>query len=114
MARRVAAHLDFPTGSAAIAVTVTVPLPQNMSRNGRPEPEVIMNVRFQPYTLMFTHLTCLQYADGFAYSKGKMEEAFRPGGILEKPPTKPAKDPNAPPIKREDIDLIVRCTYLVA
>ncbi|KAG9226524.1 hypothetical protein CCMSSC00406_0005809 [Pleurotus cornucopiae] len=61
-----------------------------MSRNGRPEPEVIMN-----------------YADGFAYSKGKMEEAFRPGGILEKPPTKPAKDPNAPPIKREDIDLIV-------
>ncbi|KAG5221016.1 Golgi apyrase [Salix suchowensis] len=55
----------------------------------------------------------MNYADGFAYSKGKMEEAFRPGGILEKPPTKPAKDSNAPQIKREDIDLIVRCTYVL-
>ncbi|CAA7270970.1 unnamed protein product [Cyclocybe aegerita] len=65
-----------------------------MSRsNGRSEPEVIVN-----------------YGDGFAYSKHKMEEAFRPGGFLEKPPAKPAaiKDPSAPVLKREDVDLIVR------
>ncbi|KAF9557145.1 hypothetical protein CPC08DRAFT_693608 [Agrocybe pediades] len=68
-----------------------------MSRsNGRLEPEVIMN-----------------YADGFAYSKHKMEEAFRPGGFLEKPAAKSpnslahARDPSAPPLKREDIDLLV-------
>ncbi|KAF8237698.1 hypothetical protein L208DRAFT_1355988 [Tricholoma matsutake] len=58
--------------------------------NGRPEPEVIMN-----------------YGDGFSYSKGKMEEAYRAGGILEKPPTKATKDPSASTLKREDIDLIV-------
>jgi len=58
--------------------------------NGRPEPEVIMN-----------------YADGFSYSKGKMEEAFRPGGILEKAPAKAAKDHLVPVPKREDVDLIV-------
>ena len=48
-----------------------------------------------------------QYADGFAYSKHKMEEAFRPGGFLEKVAPKPpavARDP----LKREDVDLIVR------
>ncbi|KAH9484450.1 hypothetical protein JR316_0003932 [Psilocybe cubensis] len=68
-----------------------------MSRtNGRLEPEVIMN-----------------YADGFAYSKGKMEEAFRPGGFLDKPAAKSpasianAKESNTPALKREDIDLIV-------
>ncbi|KAF8891383.1 hypothetical protein BD779DRAFT_1514949 [Infundibulicybe gibba] len=63
-----------------------------MSSNGRPEPEVIVN-----------------YTDGFAYSKGKMEEAFRAGGILEKAPTKTpaitAKDGGV--LKREDIDLIM-------
>ncbi|KAF5387047.1 hypothetical protein D9615_001531 [Tricholomella constricta] len=62
-----------------------------MSRsNGRPESEVIMN-----------------FADGFSYSKGKMEEAFRAGGILEKAPTKAAKDPAVAALKREDIDLVV-------
>ncbi|KAG5636283.1 hypothetical protein H0H81_008538 [Sphagnurus paluster] len=63
-----------------------------MSRsNGRPEPEVIMN-----------------FADGFSYSKGKMEEAFRPGGLLEKAaPAKAAKDPAVAALKRDDIDLVV-------
>ncbi|KAF8969586.1 hypothetical protein BDZ97DRAFT_1794061 [Flammula alnicola] len=68
-----------------------------MSRsNGRLEPEVIMN-----------------YVDGFAYSKHKMEEAFRPGGFLEKAAAKSpaalahAKDPAMPAPKREDVDLIV-------
>ncbi|KAI4524489.1 hypothetical protein EV122DRAFT_224549 [Schizophyllum commune] len=60
------------------------------STNGRPEPEVIV-----------------QYLDGFAYNKVKMEEAFLPGGFLaekvaQKPHT-PAKDPN---VKKEDVDLI--------
>lgn len=36
-----------------------------------------------------------------------MEEAYRAGGILEKPPTKATKDPSASTLKREDIDLIV-------
>ncbi|KDR73696.1 hypothetical protein GALMADRAFT_251497 [Galerina marginata CBS 339.88] len=67
-----------------------------MSRsNGRLESEVIMN-----------------YADGFAYSKHKLEEAFRAGGFLDKAPAKlpalaHAKDPNSPFPKREDVDLIV-------
>ncbi|KZT70079.1 hypothetical protein DAEQUDRAFT_689560 [Daedalea quercina L-15889] len=58
-----------------------------MSRsNGRPEPEVIVN-----------------FADGHAYSKGKMEDAFR-SGLLDKPITKP-KETTAS--KREDVDLLV-------
>jgi len=56
--------------------------------NGRPEPEVIVN-----------------FADGFAYSKGKMEDAFR-SGILEKSITKPAKAASSS-AKQEDIDLLV-------
>ncbi|THH31112.1 hypothetical protein EUX98_g3082 [Antrodiella citrinella] len=56
--------------------------------NGRPEPEVIMN-----------------FADGFAYSKGKLEEAFR-NGLLDKPAVKFIKDSGAP-AKREDVDFIV-------
>jgi hypothetical protein len=51
---------------------------------------------------------CWQYADGFSYSKGKMEEAYRAGGILEKTPTKAIKDPSTLALKREDVDLIVR------
>ena len=47
----------------------------------------------------------MQFVDGLAYSKGKMEEAFRVGGILEKP-YKAAKDNTT--VKREDVDLIVR------
>jgi len=66
-----------------------------MSRsNGRLEAEVIMS-----------------YADGYAYSKHKMEEAFRPGGFLDKPPAKSpyalSKDPTLHPPKREDVDIIV-------
>ncbi|KAJ7481098.1 hypothetical protein B0H11DRAFT_2024183 [Mycena galericulata] len=64
--------------------------------NGRPEPEVIMN-----------------YNDGFSYTKAAMAEAFRPGGILERPPA--VSHTAAPPltkaqreaIKREDVELIV-------
>ncbi|KAJ6526294.1 hypothetical protein DFH09DRAFT_936247 [Mycena vulgaris] len=63
--------------------------------NGRPEPEVIMN-----------------YTDGFSYVKGAMQEAFRPGGILEKPPavlhaTPPLTKAQRDTIRREDVDLIV-------
>lgn len=36
-----------------------------------------------------------------------MEEAFRPGGLLDKAPVKVPKDPATAVIKREDIDLIV-------
>ncbi|TCD67291.1 hypothetical protein EIP91_000314 [Steccherinum ochraceum] len=60
-----------------------------MSRsNGRPEPEVIVN-----------------FADGFAYSKSKLEDAYK-NGLLDKPPVKPAKD-TVGTVKREDVDLIV-------
>ncbi|PSR77586.1 hypothetical protein PHLCEN_2v7776 [Hermanssonia centrifuga] len=59
----------------------------NSRSNGRPEPEVIVN-----------------FADGLAYSKGKMEEAFRQGGLLDKP-YKSSKE--ASTVKREDMDLIV-------
>jgi len=46
--------------------------------------------------------------EGFSYSKGRLEDAFRVGGVLEKAPTKPPKDPTAAHIaKREDVDLIV-------
>ncbi|KAI0093763.1 hypothetical protein BDY19DRAFT_989307 [Irpex rosettiformis] len=57
-----------------------------MSRsNGRLEPEVI-------------------FADGMAYSKGKLEEAFGPGGILDKPVKQPRETFAG---KRDDVDLIV-------
>ncbi|KAF9450246.1 hypothetical protein P691DRAFT_665707 [Macrolepiota fuliginosa MF-IS2] len=58
--------------------------------NGRPEPEVIMN-----------------FVDGFSYVKARVEEAYKPGGILEKAPPKPTRDPALAALKREDIDLIV-------
>ncbi|KAF9478506.1 hypothetical protein BDN70DRAFT_879945 [Pholiota conissans] len=64
--------------------------------NGRPEAEVIVN-----------------YADGFAFSKYKMEEAFRNGGFLERPAVKSpaalahARDALGPAPKREDVDLIM-------
>ncbi|KAF9469402.1 hypothetical protein BDZ94DRAFT_1182231 [Collybia nuda] len=62
-----------------------------MSRsNGRLEPEVIVN-----------------FSDGFSYAKGKMEEAFRTGGLMDKAPPKSVKDPAVASLKREDIDLIV-------
>ncbi|KAI0273524.1 hypothetical protein BC834DRAFT_966040 [Gloeopeniophorella convolvens] len=53
--------------------------------NGHPEPEVIVN-----------------YADGYAYSKGKFEEGLRV--IFSEKPAKPAKPPAA---KKEDVDVIV-------
>ena len=60
----------------------------------------------------FVSHTCLfQFADGLSYSKGKMEEAFRPGGLLEKP-YKATKDTAA--VKREDVDIIVRKTAVCA
>ncbi|KAF8623339.1 hypothetical protein AX15_006415 [Amanita polypyramis BW_CC] len=62
-----------------------------MSRsNGRPELEVIVN-----------------FIDGFAYSKSKLEEAFRAGGILEKPPPKPHKEVLPSFVKKEDVEIIV-------
>ncbi|KAF8635478.1 hypothetical protein AX17_003868 [Amanita inopinata Kibby_2008] len=62
-----------------------------MSRsNGRPEPEIIIN-----------------FIDGLSYSKGKLEEAFRPGGILEKAPPKPQKELLPVSVKKEDVDIIV-------
>ncbi|KAG7446500.1 uncharacterized protein BT62DRAFT_919778 [Guyanagaster necrorhizus] len=65
--------------------------------NGRPEPEVIMNV-CPDLPSNETSLT---------QPTGKMDEAFRPGGILEKGPVKPVKDSSAPAIKKDDIDIIV-------
>jgi len=60
----------------------------SLGRNGRVgDPEVIVN-----------------FQDGFAYSKGKMEEVFR-SGLFDKPPTKSVKETTS--AKREDIDLIV-------
>ena len=49
-----------------------------------------------------------QYADGFAYSKHKMEEAFR---HLDKPPAKSlvGGKSDSSLVKKEDVDLIVRC-----
>lgn len=46
----------------------------------------------------------VQFADGMAYSKGKLEEAYKVGGLLEKP-YKAAKESTS--VKREDVDLIV-------
>jgi len=71
----------------------------------------------------------LQYGDGFAYSKYKMEEAFRTGGFLDKPAAKPPTathshsvvgsssgkgDSSLPPLKREDIDVIVRVCFFLS
>ncbi|EKM82319.1 hypothetical protein AGABI1DRAFT_124801 [Agaricus bisporus var. burnettii JB137-S8] len=58
--------------------------------NGRPEPEVIMN-----------------FVDGFNYVKARVEDAYRPGGILEKAPPKVPRDPALSTLKREDVDLVV-------
>ncbi|KAJ6531130.1 hypothetical protein B0H19DRAFT_966828 [Mycena capillaripes] len=63
--------------------------------NGRPEPEVIMN-----------------YSDGFSYVKGAMAEAFRPGGLLDKPPAvihsaRPLTKAQRDTIRKEDVKLIV-------
>ncbi|KAJ3570231.1 hypothetical protein NP233_g4549 [Leucocoprinus birnbaumii] len=58
--------------------------------NGRPEPEVIMN-----------------FVDGYSYVKARLEDAYRAGGILEKPPAKAPRDPSLASLKREDVDLVV-------
>ncbi|KAF8205546.1 hypothetical protein K438DRAFT_1579277 [Mycena galopus ATCC 62051] len=62
--------------------------------NGRPEPEVIMN-----------------YGDGFSYVKAAMAEAFRPGGILDKPPAviraAPLTKAQRDTIRKEDVKVIV-------
>jgi NACalpha-BTF3-like transcription factor len=46
----------------------------------------------------------VNFSDGFAYSKGKMDEVLR-SGLLDKQPTKPVKEITL--AKREDVDLIV-------
>ena len=46
-----------------------------------------------------------QFADGYSYSKGKMEEAFR-SELFNKPATKPVKEVHN--MKKEDVNLIVR------
>lgn len=95
-----------------------------MSRtNGRPELEVIANVRLLFYFIAFFaniyrvleyHAErmlispLLQFIDGFSYSKGKLEEAFRPGGFLEKAPPKPHKEALPSFVKKEDVEIIVR------
>ena len=85
--------------------------------NGRLEPEVIVNVRLKYNETkkgLITKLP-LQYGDGFAYSKYKLEEAFRAGGLLDKPvaTTKPltAAGKSDPSLKKEDIDIIVRSVF---
>lgn len=60
--------------------------------NGRPEPEVIVN-----------------FADGCSYSKGKLEEAFRPGGVLSENQPKSAKAiEGSANVKKEDVDAVVK------
>lgn len=56
--------------------------------NGRAESEVIVN-----------------FADGLAYSKTKLEEAYR-NGLLEKP-VKPPKALGGP-VKKDDLELIAQ------
>ncbi|KAF9532864.1 hypothetical protein CPB83DRAFT_846499 [Crepidotus variabilis] len=64
----------------------------NSRSNGRPEAEVIVN-----------------YADGLAYSKHKMEEAFQADGFLGKPWSKPpAVKSSLAAVKKEDIDVVVQ------
>jgi hypothetical protein len=81
-----------------------------MSRsNGRPELEVIANVRAALLLQGFIiSIHVHQFIDGLSYSKGKLEEAFRPGGFLEKPPPKPQKDVLPSFVKKEDVEIIVR------
>ena len=54
------------------------------------------------------HAIGIQYSDGFSYSKGKLEEAYRE--IADKVPAKPHKDPAVAALKKEDIDLVVRAS----
>lgn len=71
--------------------------------NGHPEPEVIVNVGDNNYLIRLLKHE-LQYADGYAYSKGKFEEGLRI--VLADKPAKPAKTQSG--LKKEDIDLIVK------
>jgi NACalpha-BTF3-like transcription factor len=74
--------------------------------NGRPEPEVIINVGVVFWFYIVIHSVCVQFVDGCSYSKNRLEEAFKSGGILDKHPTRQPKDSTA--VKRDDVDLIVR------
>jgi NACalpha-BTF3-like transcription factor len=47
----------------------------------------------------------VNFSDGFAYSKGRMDEAFRSGIFDKQQPTKSTKETAV--AKREDVDLIV-------
>lgn len=71
-------------------------------RNGLPEPEVIVNVRWYQMRQITQADISPQFADGWSYSKGKMEEALR--AITENPPAKPSKPSGA--FKKEDVDYI--------
>ncbi|KAK2467411.1 hypothetical protein APHAL10511_000646 [Amanita phalloides] len=53
------------------------------------------------------HFYLLAFIDGFSYSKGKLEEAFRQGGFLEKPPPKAQKEVLPSFVKKEDVEIIV-------
>ncbi|KAJ7073914.1 hypothetical protein C8F01DRAFT_1098674 [Mycena amicta] len=64
--------------------------------NGRPEPEVIVN-----------------FGDGFSYSKQVMSEAFRTGGLLDRPAAAvlhahpPLTKAQKECVKKEDVDVLV-------
>jgi hypothetical protein len=49
--------------------------------------------------------------DGLSYVKARVEDAYRPGGILEKAPPKAPRDPALSTLKREDVDLVVRIYF---
>lgn len=73
--------------------------------NGRPEPEVIVNVSVCSASKENVCSMQRQFGDGFAYSKQRMDDAFR-SGLFDKPPPKAAKEVHA--VKKEDVELIVR------
>ena len=89
-----------------------------MSRsNGHAESEVIVSVCIPNHHIccFSVHTLYVQFSDGGAYSKAKMEDAYR-AVSSDKPQAKPTKALSAP--KRDDVDLIVSnavqssCTFL--
>jgi len=47
----------------------------------------------------------INFADGFAYSKQRMEEVFK-SGLFDKPPAKPPKEVYS--VKKDDVELIMK------
>lgn len=75
--------------------------------NGRPEPEVIVNVspsECKVSSIRNSKKLRLQFTDGFAYSKQRMEDAFK-SGLFDKPPPKAPKEVFT--VRKDDVDLIV-------